>query len=458
MKKILAVLAFVVLAACLVAPKFIAPKYEERVSQLVTNLNSAPGYQARLEALEDTWFTSKKVLHLGYDLSAIDPTLYGQKIELDLMLDAHYGPLLLSDVGVLGWFDIHAYYAGDKLRNKLNWPTDQAFYEASLVMDLMGNIRSEDQIPAFDIDKAKLTFSGYQGKGEFTANSLDYQGQVDQVNIDDRYDQMTLNNMLLTIDIQSGLDVLSAGGLYDGDIALSLEQLTFGDQTNPSAIDIQGAKILLSSLLDQNTQLGKVISHYSVDTIKSDEFNAEDLSLVIEMNNLSNQFFLDYKTFSDTLLADANVTPQEVTLALFDFMAENMNELLAHNPELNITDLSGRLAEGAFSANVNTRLKELQDPISFEQLMDQNFWLWNLIASGNVQADESLVVSLAERYLAQQMRMTEDSPQIKQQVQMILNNFIQQGFIKREKDKLMTQVAIVDGQGKIYDFPFPLAR
>ncbi|KZN14081.1 YdgA family protein [Marinomonas sp. TW1] len=458
MKKILAVFVFVLLAACLIAPKFIAPKYQEQLSQLVTNLNSAPGYEASLDSLEESWFTSKSVLHLSYDLSMIDPNLYGQKLEADLVLDAHFGPLLMSEAGVVGLFDVHAYYAGDSLREILNWSEDQAFFDASVVMDLMGNIESVDQVPAFDITNGQFTFSGYKGKGEFTSNSMAYQGQIDQLNLDKYYDKLQLTNTQLTLNIQSGADVLTSGGFYNGDISIGFDQFSLGSQNNPNELEVNGASLLVSSLLDTDSQLGKIISRYAVENVRSEEFSADELALVVEMTNLSNQFFLDYKTFSDALLAEGNASPDELMIALFTFMTDNLDELLSHKPELNMTEFSGHLAEGAFNATLNSHLKEINGPVSIDQLLDQNFWLWNLMVNANLQADETLISHLGERYLAQQMRTTTDSPQVKQQVQMLLNNFIQQGLIKREDDQLMTQIEIADGQGKIYDFPFPLAR
>ncbi|WP_394182362.1 YdgA family protein [Marinomonas posidonica] len=458
MKKILAVLVFVLLAACLIAPKFIAPKYQEQLSQLVTNLNSAPGYGARLDTLEEGWFISKSVLHLSYDLSMIDPNLYGQKLEADLVLDAHFGPLLLSDTGVVGLFDVHAYYAGDSLRDRLNWPEGQAFFDASVIMDLMGNIESVDQIPAFDINEGEFTFSGYKGEGTFTSNSIAYQGQIEQLNLDKYDDKMQLANTQLALNIQNGADVLASGGFYNGDISIGFDQFSLGSQNTPTELEVNGASLLVTSLLDTDSQLGEIVSRYAVDNVRSDEFSADELALVVEMTNLSNQFFLDYKTFSDAVLADGNVSPDELTIALFTFITDNIDELLSHQPELNMTEFSGRLAEGSFHATLNSRLKDINGSVSLDQLLDQNFWLWNLIVNSNIQADDALVTHLGERYLAQQMRTTVDSPQVKQQVQMLLNNFVQQGFIKRENDQLMTEIKIANGQGKIYDFPFPLAR
>jgi len=455
-KKILAVLVFVLLAACLIAPKFIAPKYQEQLSQLVTNLNSAPGYEASLDTLEEGWFKSKSVLHLSYDLSMVDPNLYGQKLEADLVLDSRFGPLLLSDAGTIGWFDVHAYYAGDSLRETLNWPEDQAFFDASVVMDLMGNVKSVDQIPAFDINEGDFTFSGYKGKGTFTSNSLAYQGQIEQLNLDKHDDTLQLANTQLALNIQSGTEVLTSGGFYNGDISIGFDQFSLGSQDNPNELEVNGASLLVSSQLDEDAQLGKIVSHYAVNKVRSDEFSADDLSLVIEMTNLSNQFFLDYKTFSDAVLADGKVSPDELTIALFTFMTDNIDELLSHQPEMNMTEFRGRLAEGSFQATLNSRLKDINGPISIDQLLDQNFWLWNMMVNAKLQADETLISHLGERYLAQQMRTTIDSPQVKQQVQMLLNNFVQQGFIKRDNDQLMTEIEIADGQGKIYDFPFPL--
>ncbi len=451
MKKTLAVFVFVLLAACLIAPKFVAPKYQEQVSQIVTKLNLAPGYKASLDKLEETWFTSKSVLHLSYDLSMIDPNLYGQKIEADVVLDTHFGPLLISDVGLVGWYTTKAHYAGDPLRDKLHWAADKAFFEASIVMDLLGNISTQNQIPEFDLENGLLTFSGYQGEGTLGSNGVLYDGKVDLIKLDSPQQQVSLSNSQINISIEDSLTTLASGGLYNGNISVGFDDLTIGPDVN-----ISGTKLLITSILNADTQLGEVITDYSIDHFSSPELMVDDLSFVLEMKHLSNQFFLDYKTFSESMLTDTN-NPEEIYLQLFSFLTDNMGELLVHNPEMNVTDFSGRLTEGEFSATLHSRLKEMDAP-SLEQLLDPQFWLWNMIVDTKIQADDTLVTHLGERFLATQMRTTTDSPQLKQQVQMMIGNFVQQGFIKRDNDKLMTEINIANGQGKIYDFPFPLTQ
>ena len=54
------------------------------------------------------------------------------------------------------------------------------------------------------------------------------------------------------------------------------------------------------------------------------------------------------------------------------------------------------------------------------------------------------------------MRAPVTAPEVKKQAQIIIDGLIQQGLMKLENDKYLSEITIEKGQGKIYEMAFPL--
>jgi hypothetical protein len=136
-------------------------------------------------------------------------------------------------------------------------------------------------------------------------------------------------------------------------------------------------------------------------------------------------------------------------------MQDNIYELLTAKPEFNITDFSGTFSEGSCSASLTSKLADISTP-TIDELTIPEFWLYNAIVAANIEADEALVRSLAERFIADKMRAPVTAPEVKKQAQIIIDGLIQQGLMKLENDKYLSEITIEEGQGKIYEMAFPL--
>lgn len=449
MKKILAVLVFTLVAVCLVAPKFIAPKHQEKVVELISNINKAPGYTANIVSTNSAWFGSENKVLVTFDTTQIDPTIQGGSLEAELIIDTHYGPLLLSSQGLFGLYNTEIRFAGDQQRNFINWDEDQPLYELSVLGGFTGNFKIADNIPAFSNPANTFQFSGYKGQGEMTDQGFIYQGSLDQMDVVDGFTPVKAEGFTLSIELNADLETIMQGGFYDSTTDLTLEKLNVGADTELSGLNIE-----MGSSLDKETQLGSIEVGYLIKDVMSGEFKASDLSLVTELANLSNKFFIDYKNFSDKLLAETN-SSEAVYDVLFTFMQDNIDELLVAKPEFNITDFSGTFPEGSFNATLTSKLADISSP-TIDELSQPEFWLYNAIVAANIEADEPLVRHLTERFIASKMRAPLNAPEVKQQALMIIDSFVQQGLIKLEDDKYKSEITIEDGQGKIYDSAFPL--
>jgi len=104
-KKIFAVIAFALVAVCLVTPKFIAPKIQDQVTTLIDKINKTPGYIANIESTESSWFGSTYVISFGLELGMYESAYQNQNIDLQFVLDTKYGPLLFADQGIVGLYE-----------------------------------------------------------------------------------------------------------------------------------------------------------------------------------------------------------------------------------------------------------------------------------------------------------------------------------------------------------------
>ncbi|WP_417560230.1 YdgA family protein [Marinomonas sp.] len=449
MKKILSVLVFTLVAACLVAPKFIAPKHQKEVAELVSNINKAPGYTANIVSTDLAWFGSENKVLVTFDTMQIDPTIQEGVLEAELIIDTHYGPLLFASQGLFGLYDTEIRYTGEKQRNFIDWNEDQPLYELSVLGGFTGNFKIADSIPAFSNPANTFQFSGYTGQGEMTDQGFIYQGTLDQIDVVDGYTPVKAEGFTLSIELNANLATIMQGGFYDSTTDFNLEKLNIGADTELSGLNIE-----MGSNLDKETQLGSIEIGYLIKDAMFGEFKATDLSLATELTKLSNKFFIDYKNFSDNLLAEAH-SPDAVYEVLLAFMQDNLGELLAAKPEFNITDFSGTFPEGSFNATLTSKFADIDTP-TIEELSLPEFWLYNAIVTANLEADEPLVRSLAEQFIASKMRAPLNAPEVKQQALMIIDSFVQQGLIKLEDDKYKSEIMIENGQGKIYDSVFPL--
>jgi len=448
-KKILAVLVFAFGAACIVTPKVIAPTYQEKLAVIVSNINNAPGYSAKIESTNSAWFGAENKVLVSFDTAQIDSTLQSEKLEAELILTTHYGPLLLSSNGLFGLYATDIRFAGNALRNKLNWDENQPLYQLSVLGGFTGNFKLADTVPAFSDSTNTFKFSGYSGQGEMDNKEFIYEGVLDQVDIDDIYRPTKAENFNVSIELNADLETIMKGGFYDSMMDLSLDKLIVGTDT-----ELSGITIGVSSALDSETQLGRLEIGYFIKELVYEESTASDLALVTELNNLNNQFFLDYKAFSDSLFTNTH-SPDSIYNETLIFMQSNIHQLLEAKPEFNITGFSGTFPEGSFNASLTSKLADIDNP-TIDELTLPNFWLYNAIVAANIKADEALLRSLVEKFIANKMRAPTTAPEVKQQAQIIIDGLIQQGLMKLEDDKYSSEITIKNGQGKINDMAFPL--
>jgi len=339
--------------------------------------------------------------------------------------------------------------AADEQRQILTWDEAEPLYQLSAVGGFDGGIKIEDTIPAFSKLESDLTFSGYNGEGKISSDSFSYEGLLALVNLDDPYQPVKAENITLSMEMEAGLESILKGGFYNSTTNFSIESFTVGTDITASNLSM-----LVEMILDEETQLGTLKVDYLAKEFIYNEYQTSDLTLKTELTKLSNQFFLDYTSFNNSLV-DQSLASDDFLIEQLSFLQDSFKELLSHQPEFNITDFSAAFPEGSFNASLTSKLNDIETP-TFDEILIPEFWLYNTLASINIEADDVLISNLAERFLAKQMRTTIDSPDVKQQARVIINSFEQQGFIFHEDGQYRSKITLKNGQGNINGRLFPL--
>lgn len=445
MKKIVGVLALIVVAACLITPKIIAPKYQGKVNDIVAYINQSAGYTASIESSETSWFGSKTTISLDFDMSEIDPNSPIGPIKTQIVLDTHYGPLLFNQQGIIGLYSTQASIPAEKLREILTWDDKAPLYQLNIVSGLTGNLTIADNIPAFSNKAKTLEFSGYSGAGTNQDNTLSYLGTLKNVSIDEAVPS-SIKDITLNLNMDTSGD-LSNGGLRDSEMTLKA-----GDIQVVSQADIKGLSIKANSNLDKKTQLASMKVSYLADAFKAANIEVTNLALVTELKNINNNVLIKMNEQLTNASQDNKPLSEQKEITV---LQDNLGGLLASKPEFNIVDFSGTLPQGSFKSSLTSKLADIDDP-QLEELFDPQFWKYYTIAKANILIDAPLATMMSEQFVAKQARAPLYSPQVKQQAKMVLDSFVQQGLIKKEKDQYKTEISLKDGQASIYDLPLPM--
>ena len=449
MKKALFALALVPVAALIAAPKFIAPQHQDALSDIVANINNAPGYSAELVATQTRWFGSNNTLLLTLDMAQFGYPTQEDALQLELELDSQFGPILFADQGVFGLFNTQISVAAPTLRNALSWDETQDFYRLSILGDTSGNLKLMDVIPELRSLDNELTFRGYSGQGEITSDTIRYQGVAEDTQLSNGYTTIKAEDFGVSIDLDAGIETLLQGGFYGSEMTFTLNALEVNDRTK-----LSGLKVALSTAFDQKTALGNIGIGYFADAVTHQDITVSDLAVVTELNRLSNRFFLDYKAFAENMLAQ-NTLNHDLYDPLLIFLQENIDTLLSENPEFNITEIRATFPQGRVSASVTSAIVGMENP-TLNALLTPEYWLYHTVAKANIKVDAALLNNLVERFIANQTGASASAPHVKERARMMIQPFVQQGFIRFVDGQAETQAVLENGQVDVYGTVFPL--
>lgn len=446
--------AFLLIAACLVLPKIIATQYEEGLANFVGGIDGTEGYTATVKALDSGWFGSEATVSLAFDLSAFTAE-YGEaaegsdnSVEIELLVTSHYGPLLFSKEAFIGLYTANIQLADGDLRSTLQWDQNTPFYQLDLAQGLIGGLSFSDRIPAFSNEELGVSFSGYEGEGDWV-ESLSYKGEIYPLELAaESGEPVLVDNIVMSYRADVAIENIMDTPIYDSDLEISIEKMD-----DNAGISLENFSIFLKSAVEPEQETTDISYGITADMFTVEGYTAREVSLQIVMAKLNNQVFHNLQQLIDTQESKAEGLSED---ALFTFFSDNVASFFATNPELNLTELKASLPEGRINMTINSKLAEVDLSTNPKKAFNPYFWVSNGIVHANIEVGPALAEKMGQEFIAMQYGMYADSPDVKQHVNAMLQGFVQQGAIKFVDGQYVSELSIEKGRVTVSDMIIPL--
>lgn len=470
MKKI--ILPLVAVAAIgAVAPKFVGSQVNASLNDVVTHINNMPGYQASLSHIESSWFNTTADVTVKFEMPPMTdaPTQQVEAYGVDIKFSATHGPILFGQHSGLGWTGWTVSIDGEQLRQHAKWPSMVPIYQLTSTMGLFGQHNFTDSMPQVSTtgdDGSSFQFSGYAGQGTYTGDALTYSGVTKELSAQAPFLEVNGKELSITMDMESSIAQALEMGLYNSNSKFSLASLVVKTGENESVTTLDNTYISAVTTIDDDNVLGGIAMSYGVDKVQSANFNAEDIALDMEFNNLSAKVAQAWQKFSEQL---GGAAPDEVMVKMQSFGDQHLLTLLQAQPQINITSLRLTLPEGKVDSNMHTSLVGI-DTLP-DNLQNLQFWLSHMLMTGKIEGDKAAVEYVASQVMKQQLMASpqahdmsdEQKAQVEQvaleQIQGMLGMLTQQGMVKATESNYVSELKFENSQltvnGQVIPLPIP---
>ncbi|WP_444895010.1 YdgA family protein [Microbulbifer sp. EKSA008] len=467
MKKVLSVLLPAAVLTGIVGPKIVGAQLESSIDEILATANKNSAYTVEVKNMDSSWFSTQATFLVSMDVNAfadIPVTSELESFSVEVDFSASHGPFRFGEHAGFGWLGWTLEVAGDQLREHLVWAEEAPFYQVHGNMKALGSYYYNDSITPFTTDvedqKTQLTFSGFQGRGQYQDEQLTYQGSADSLTVTSELRDFKVERLTMDMTMPSSLEAMFESTFYDSDTTINFGAVKLNDREQNENIDIADLYIKASTELNPENQLGNMQVAYGTKKVDIAEFHGEDLALELEVTNISQEFLKSYQDFAVSL----NKLPtEEATTKTMEFMSENLLSLVAGEPQLNITSLRGTFPQGSFNSNLHTSLVGIS--ALPEQPLDPAFWLSHTLVDGELSGDKAVIEFIAVQVMKAQLKnnpqtqgMSEEQLEqiAAQQVPTILASLEQQGLLVSTNDGYISNVSLKDSELKVNEKPMPL--
>lgn len=459
----------VVITTILVLPKYIATQVSNTLDNIVAGIDKNPVYSAQVIEVVEGWFTSTAIIKVGLNFDKISaeqmPNMPTGKAQFLVDFHASHGPVIFVDGFSLAWVKWQATQDGKKLKPIMQWDDSQPLYKITGVQQLWNDTDFQDQIQAFTIDSelqnVQAAFSGYQGKGTFSSSHFDYEADSASLKIQNDENAVSLSDLNLTMQLDGSYMEAIEGAFIDTKLALTLGKLKFEDlQSGQEIMELSSVNAEFVADVDEQNNTANVTQIIDVNSASFSGYLVQDLNMNLAVNQLSVAFMEKYQALANELTGkDPNVAQQQ----MLNFAQNNLLELLKHDPEIDLKNVSATLPEGKF--NVDAKAQTLNVQSLPENLQDREFWLTHLLASANVQADKAVARAFATNYMVSQLQANPQTAEMSaeqisqiaiQQSPAMIDAMIQQGFLVEEGEVYKSSISLKDKEAILNGKPMPL--
>ena len=370
MKKLL--ISLILITIIVVAgPKIISNSINQSLNDFITNLNDIPGYQFKIKNLESGWFSTNAEVNVSFDPAIINDgsidlpqeLFIKQLLNADFNISAQHGPLLTLNGFGLGLFAFTIKVEDFSIREYLKYSENQSLYSVKGKTGLLGATSYIDSMPSFTIvDFSNFKFAGWSGKGKASSKKLVYQGEMPSLIFTDQNESLEVTSITLNLDYDTSildgitnLFVNSKGKFNVGSVRY------FNSVRANENFNLKNFGVSVLGEVNKNEDLIDYVINYSIEAMSVDTFNVNDFVLNVELKNLE-------KSLINLLEELALKNPLEVEQAMVELQEQDIEvtkkfllPILQASPEFNLSQMSGNIGSGNFSAYLKTKLTDIEN-------------------------------------------------------------------------------------------------
>lgn len=464
MKKVLIILAIVLVVVFGLAPRLVGGRAQEHYEQMVDQWRSG-GVQVVSTKYNRGWFGADAVTELVVPLpSAEELPQLPDELRFSLNSTLKHGPLTS-----LGGFGLAEVDTRIRLNGKQLFPED---YPARLrtVVALNGNTRTFLDLPPTTLpetdQRPRIDFQGLSGFVNVSA-------QFDR--IDSRFEspgvyiagggikQLTVGSFTLDSKAARGI-----AGLMLGEARIALSELRLDTVEQDSAIALNQLFIEGGSHADGELVAGSARYHIGTITIGTQQF--KDAELKISAGNLSAQVLADIQSALDEIQSQ-RIDPEMQGTAIVSTLLTQVPLLLTHDPVIAVDTLQVDTADG----RVEGRIKIQSRGLRVEDLQGDMGFITKFAAEAELKVPETIFRQLSilrtekeiqrelqlRRELGEEVEVPNDA-ELQQLIADIaaqeIAALIEQRLLVREEQRLVTIASFQQGRlivnGEVVELPF----
>lgn len=478
MKNILLILIAIVAAIIIFLPKYISVQFASGLQATIDTVNAKSSYKVSIEEINSGWASTQAVLNVALKMPNLDvnPTAMTDatfNIFTIVEVNASHGPILSSGDSLVGLLHTVISTQNASMPASIVLASNDApVFKIDASTALFGGTDFISQIVGLTYTDTKsgmvVSFSGLQSQGRISSNGYTFTGNTESIVAGSGEVQIAaVNNITIETTSDLGMIQMITQGLYNSESTISIADIVFTSVLDGSLTTVTDSKMLATTTLDEATDMGDITIKTTMAQFDAMDINIADLLVVMDVKNLQAKFMRAYQDFSVNSM-DYVTDPAAMQNAMQAFLDSHLLEQLQHNPEYNISVLSGKIGAGKvdigeFNGRLMTKLANITElPDTME---NSDFWMQH----ANVDAQMTMQKGAAEFFVKQFIKtqiagspeflgMNEDEQQqvLTQQTQATLGALVQQGMLMADGEDYKFTFTLKEAAAALNGEPMPL--
>ena len=330
-------------------------------------------------------------------------------------------------------------------------------------------------VPAFSRqqDDGTVNFGGLTAITDYAPGPGTLAGRIDMPNLEARFSNgsMTWRGIAYDFDLVEALPMLYVG---TANMTFGGMEIEFLDKKNEKMATtlFEEMRVTSQTSYDGSMVHGSQSMVFDGITVNGKTYGPMELDL--DLKNLDARALSDYQQELMTLYGEMDPADPDALLArMVPIYSDLALRLVAGSPEFNIRRLSVKTPMGEADGTVNLSYNhpQQQAPTDISELP---LFIPFFKADADLSVDQRLVKSIMKNSVKSQIRASMEAARqngnqqvpemsdlelealVNQQLEMQLQMFVSQGFIKREGTKLKSRLVFADGQLQVNGQPMPI--